>query len=205
MPPFDGPKTDPLERVELRALASARALVVCEKEVMLVALDDMKSLRKPSLAHAKRLSLAKVPPLPSREAVDVIVDYARDARVPVAFLGDLDPVALHAFAALRAGGREAFLRGARQRLDVAWLGVDSTWLAWLDRLTGDVRSFTTKMHETDRAYWEVVQTLMPDVRALLGRRASELLDGGATIQMDAIFVRLQKPCLRELSRRLSPR
>ncbi len=200
---FDGREPDVFEVVRLRALATPRVLVVCEKLSVMDLLDDMKSLRKPSLAHAKRLSLASVPWLPSRQAVEVVSTYARKANVPVAFFGDLDPQGLHTFAALRAGGREELLRSSRARLRVRWIGLDTTWLGWFDRRFREPRSFTITMTRVDREYWALLQHLVPDARRVIGPRASALMDGGAKVEVDGFMLRHGDAFVREIGRRLA--
>lgn len=199
---FDGSRPDVFERVRLNALATPRALVVCEKHVLMVLLDDMKSLKKPSLSHAKRLSLATIPWLPSRQAVEIVTTYARHARIPIAFFGDLDPQGIHTFAALRAGGREELLRSSRHRVDVRWIGLDAAWFNWCDRNVRELRSVAITMTAVDREYWACLQHVVPDVRQLIGRRASEFLDGGAKIEVDGLMVRHRDAFLREMSRRV---
>jgi hypothetical protein len=60
--------------------------------------------------------LAWFPPLASQWAARTLHAHAESVGARLAFFGDLDPQALHAFAALRAGGRKALLRGTGKTL-----------------------------------------------------------------------------------------
>ena len=131
----------------------------------LEALDEWKN-RKPSFSYTERVSLATMPWVPSRQAVGTIAAHAREAHVPIAFFGDLDPQAIHLFATLRAGGRAELLQSTRRKLDVAYLGMDSQWMDWLERTARELRTFTIAMRHVDREYWEIVQRLVPDARSL---------------------------------------
>jgi hypothetical protein len=120
----------------------------------------------------------------------------------MAFFGDLDPQAIHWFATLRAGGRAELLQTRRHKVSVAYAGLDSTWLGWLERTAGELRSFTITLRPADREYWQVVQRLVPDARTLIGERASDFLDGGSKIEVDGFVIRHRSAFLRELARRL---
>jgi len=201
VPVCDGAKPDRYERVTIRTWVESRALLVCEKTSVLEALDEWKDPKHPSFSFTERVSLATTPWLPSGRAVGTLAAHAREARVPIAFFGDLDPQAIHWFATLRAGGRAELLESRRRKLDVAYLGMDSTWLDWLERTAHGLLSSTIALRPVDREYWELVQRLVPDARALVGRRACELLDAGAKIEVDGFVMRHRDAFLRELRRR----
>ncbi len=115
VPPCDGAKTDRYERVALRSwVAPSRALLVCEKMYVVEALDEWKDRKRPSFSYAERVSLATIPWLPSRQAVGAIAAHAREAQVPIAFFGDLDPQAAHHVAPHCAGRAEALTITASQ-------------------------------------------------------------------------------------------
>jgi len=196
LPAFDGPN------VHVKAVTEARSLVVCDKHVVACWLNQ-RNVEERSIAEVTRSSISCVGgALLTREKVEAITSYARHAKVPIAFLGDLDPSALHVFATLRAGGREEFLRSSRPRVDATWIGTDSKWIAWLERRSIDIRSIAVEMHEAQRAHWKVMQALMPDARALIGRRASKLLDEGWQLDIDMIMAHTREPFMHALVRRL---
>ena len=48
---------------------------------------------------------------------------------------------------------------------------------------------TIEMRHVDREYWRLVQKLVPDARTIIGREASELLDGGKKIEVgDEVYI-----------------
>jgi hypothetical protein len=129
--------------------------------------------------------------------------HAEALGARLAFFGDLDPQALHSFAALRAGGRRALLRGTGKPLPVTWLGLDSRWLEWICRglNVDDVPvGMTIRLGWLDQEYWQLVKRLVPDVRRLIGARAYNMLDRGTKLEVDALRGR---PFLEELGKRLA--
>lgn len=205
LPAFELPDGVQYERLRLRTLADARAVVVCEKLSALETLDDWRDAKHPSVTHLARVALAHMPPLPSRWTARTIAKHARDLGAPIVFVGDLDPQSVHNFAALRAGGRDDLLRGKRKEVDVAWRGIDSTWLDWLCRLetTDDVPlRVQIRLGWLDQEYWEWCKRAVPDLRRVLGARACALLDSGAKIEIDALISMYREPFLEEMRRRL---
>ena len=195
---------DPDECLILQARPDARVLVVCEKRSIEDLLGDWSGPRRPSMAHVERYALAWFPPIASGWTARVVESHAKSLGASVAFVGDLDPQALHAFAALRAGGRKALLRGGRPRVPVRWAGVDSRWLNWIcgGLSVGEVPSWMTiRLSRLDQEYWQLVKRFVPDVRALIGKRAYEMLEGGTKLEVDALR-NLGAPFTEELGRRL---
>jgi hypothetical protein len=69
------------------------------------------------------------------------------------------------------------------------MGLDSDWLNWVSRAdpSGAVpRWMTIRLRWLDVEYWELVKRLVPDVRALVGERAYEMLEGGTKLEVDAL-------------------
>lgn len=194
-------RSDEFERLHLRTRPDGRVLLVCEKMEVQSRLDDWKG-RRPSVAHATKTALAWFPPLASRWVARTLQSHAASLRAPLAFFGDLDPQALHAFAALRAGGRRALLGGRTRALPVTWLGLDSRWLDWSCGALGMTeapRAWMIQMNWLDEEYWRLVKRLVPDVRQLVGRRAYNLLESGQKIEVEAVY---GLPFVEELGRRL---
>jgi hypothetical protein len=193
------------ESLTLHALSDPRLLVVCEKKSIEELLGNGSGPGRPSMALVQRYALAWYPQLASSWTARVLGSHAKAHGVSLAFVGDLDPQSLHAFAALRAGGRKALLRGGRPRVPLRWAGLDSRWLDWISRAqpSGEVPSWLTiRLRWLDQEYWELVKRLVPDVRALIGKRAYELLDGGAKIEVEAPQNLRNVSYTEELARRL---
>jgi hypothetical protein len=204
LPNFDDvdERPDEFEHLKLKTRPDARVVLVCEKMHVEKLLYEWDGPRRPSVAHATRTALAWVPPLASSWVARTLRDHAHSLGAGLAYFGDLDPQALHSFAALRAGGRKALLRGAAKTLPITWMGLDSRWLDWVCRGFGvkDVPlSMTIRMRWLDQEYWHLVKRLLPDVRHLIGPRAYKMLDGGTKLEADALRGR---PFVEELGRRL---
>jgi hypothetical protein len=124
LPVFDDvdERPDEYERLRLKVRPDARVVLVCEKMLVEKLLDEWDGSSRPSVAHATKTALAWVPSLASKWAMRTLHAHAESVGARLAFFGDLDPQALHAFAALRAGGRKALLRGTGKTLQVAWMG-----------------------------------------------------------------------------------
>jgi hypothetical protein len=220
LPVFDDSdeRPDSDEHLQLKAWPDARVVLVCEKMLVEKLLWDWEGAKRPSVAHATRTTLAFALPLASRWVAHTLHDHAKSLGAKLAFFGDLDPHALHAFAALRAGGRKALLRGTGKTLPVSWLGLDSRWLDWICRAFGvtDVPvGMTLRLKWVEQEYWQLVKRLVPDVGRLIGPRAYAMLDGGTKLEVDALQARWfvegirrrrprvdTQPFLEELGRRL---
>ncbi len=207
LPAFgDIPETsDPDDCLILQALPDAHVLVVCEKRAIEAMLSESLGPGRPSIAHVERCAVAWFPRLASKWTARVLGSHAKLLGAPLVFFGDLDPQALHAFAALRAGGRKALLRGGRHSVPVRWVGLDSRWLRWIGR--GNAASaippwMTIRLTWLDQEYWQLVKRLVPDVRTLIGHRAYRMLDGGMKLEVDALRALPRSPFTGELTRRL---
>jgi len=201
--PGDGP--DEFERLTLYSRPDARVLLVCEKKVVFDAVDHWAGPKRPSVAHASAAALARVSPLPSEWACRTLYDHAARMNAPILFFGDLDPQALHVFAALRAGGRDALMRGRVGRVPVQWVGLDSRWIDLVCKkldLADVPVGWTIRVNWLGQEYWELVKRMVPDVRKLLGARGFAMLERGTKIEVDAFLSMLPAPFLQELGRRL---
>ncbi len=204
LPNFDDvdERPDEFEQVRLKARPDARVVLVCEKMHVEKRLEEWEGANRPSIAHATKTALAWLPPLASGWAARLLYSHAESLGARLAFFGDLDPQGLHSFAALRAGGRKALLRGTGKTLPVTWMGLDSQWLEWICRDLGvkDVPvAMTIRLTWLDQEYWQLVKRLVPDVRRLIGARAFNMLDGGTKLEADALRAR---PFIEEFGRRL---
>ena len=186
--------------LELRTQAHARVLLICEKMVIQSALTHWPGPRQPSIVHQSRAALAWSLPLASAWIARSVREHARSIDAPIVFFGDLDPSALHSFAALRAGGRDALLKGKGRAVPVTWMGIDGKWLDWAGRVTGKRPPWwTISLKWWEKEYWQLVKRLVPDVRRLIGARGYSLLESGLKLEADAL---LHGPFAEEFDRRL---
>jgi hypothetical protein len=208
LPVFDvGMPADGFERLMLRTRPDARVVLVCEKTIVLEAADAWSASDRPSAAHIAGAALAWVQPLPSAWTCKVLRDHAKGLKAPLAFFGDLDPQALHLFAALRAGGPDAVLKGRSWVMGSPfhWIGLDGRWLDFACKHLGISEvppSWTIRLSWLDQEYWELVKRMVPDVRRIVGARGCELLDRGVKIEADALLTSMREPFVQELGRRL---
>jgi len=202
---YSGTGTYDSDRLELSAGADARVLLVCEKTVVRDAVDVSRYGAPARVTHSAKAALAWVRPLPSAWTSRALHDHAKRLKAPLAFFGDLDPQALHFFAAIRAGGRDALLRSRVAHVPIRWVGLDGRWLDLMCRhleITEIPSAWTIKMNWLDMEYWQLVKRMVPDVRTLLGARGFALLEGGSKIEVDAFMSFMRQPLLAELDRRL---
>ena len=206
LPVFDvGCPPDGFERLFLRTRPDARVVLVCEKMNILEASDAWSASDRPSAAHTAAAAVAWVPPLPSKWTCRTLYDHARRLKAPLVFFGDLDPQALHLFAALRAGGPDALLKGRKGTVPVHWIGLDDRWLDFVFKCFGVsevAQAWTIKLPWLDQEYWQIVQRMIPDARRLLGARGCAMLDQGVKIEADALLSTMREPFTEELGRRL---
>jgi translation initiation factor IF-3-like protein len=207
LPVFDLDEESPgeYERLTLQTREDTRTLLVCEKTHVQTLLDtwtESLGSERASVAHRTKPALAWVGPLASTWAALTLKEHAESLRVPLAFFGDLDPQALHAFATLRSGGRDAVRRGKRAAVPIVWLGLDSEWLEWVCQGFGtqDVPvGMTIRLNALDQEYWQMLKHHVPDVVRLVGRRGCAMLDSGVKVEADALR---GEPFLREMERRI---
>ncbi len=192
------------QRVTLHMRADARVVLVCEKGHILDAIDTWRNSERPSVAHAWKASLAWAPSLPSRWTSRILASHAKDVGAPLAYFGDLDPQALHAFAVLRAGSHRALLSGKPKGPTVTWIGLDSGWLEVVCRhfRTDEIPvQMKIRLDWLDQEYWELVKRLVPDVRKLIGARGFALLESGVKLEADALL-HMREAFLDEFGRRV---
>lgn len=195
-------QSDRYDNLVLHTWGDSRVTLICEKGATADVLWAWNG-KRPSFAYQHRAGVATASWLPLRPTIDAIAGYASSAHIPLMWIGDLDPQALHSFATVRAGGRAELFDAASRKLRVAYLGLDSTWLDWIDQSRLDWAWMTIRMRHVDREYWNLAQRLVPDARALIGARASKFLDEGNKIEVDALLHSKHRAAfLRELGRRL---
>jgi hypothetical protein len=144
-----------------------------------------------NIARAEEVAVVDCPMLPTAWTYALIRDHADRLGAPLAYFGDLDVDSLHRFAALRCGGSEALHAGAPPAQPVAYLGMDDAWLDHLAAIRGQAkdipRSLMISFPWLEHEYWDLLKRFVPDLPALIGSRATRLLDSGARIEMDVLL------------------
>lgn len=122
--------------------------------------------------------------LPTPEYLDEIRLHLAKHRLPLLFVGDLDPLDLTIFAILRHG--EATLTGRSAKLPVYYAGIDDGWLALCER---NIRkhalneAFLT-IGALEREHLSITRELLPDIENMIGPRCLALLESGKKIEIE---------------------
>jgi hypothetical protein len=115
---------------------------------------------------------------PTESFLETVRRYVAWQRLPLLFVGDLDPHNLFVFALLRFGNTE-FKSRRRDAIPVRYLGIDDRWLQLcIDQLKRGEELFTMQLTEHDQETLRVVKEVLPDLRELVGPRCFELLATG---------------------------
>jgi hypothetical protein len=94
-----GEQRDEDEALRPKTRPDARVVLVCEKMHVQRLLEEWEGANRPSVARATKTAMAWFPPLASRWAARTLHAHAESVGARLAFFGDLDPQALHSFAA----------------------------------------------------------------------------------------------------------
>jgi hypothetical protein len=196
-----------LDFLELMTRPDTRVVLIVEKLAVRNLLQAWRDRKTPSVAHSCRVALAYTPPFPSEWASGVLSEHATSMGAKLGVLADLDPEGLLAYGAVRSGGIAALLAGkARPANGVQWLGIDDRLL---EAICGDLGSseipaaWMINLRWLEREYWDLVKTLIPDVRKVIGHRSFDLLERGAKIEIDALISFAAGPLAHHLRERLS--
>lgn len=125
--------------------------------------------------------------LPTPEYLNEIRGHMNRHRLPLQFVGDLDPLDLTIFAILRHG--EARLAGRSRRLTVHYLGIDDRWLALCDqrrRRGHSLEDALIRMGEIEREHWSTARDVLPDAERLVGPRCFALLESGRKLEIEGV-------------------
>ncbi len=111
-----------------------------------------------------------------------IVEIYASVRAPICFVGDLDPLDLSSFLALRALDQDFATR--RAALPVTWVGLSDPWVELCRRHLGLRTSLPIlDMKSLEQEHWKVLAQVAPDVRATIGPECAALLDRGKTLDV----------------------
>jgi hypothetical protein len=116
--------------------------------------------------------------LPTPEYLDEIGLHRARHRLPLLFVGDLDPLDLTTF---------ALLRGSHAKPPVVYAGIDDRWLALCER--NAVRKHALEealltMGTLEREHLSIARDLLPDLEDLIGPRCLALLESGKKLELE---------------------
>ncbi|HLL54290.1 MAG TPA: hypothetical protein VK447_12120 [Myxococcaceae bacterium] len=115
---------------------------------------------------------------PTESFLETVRRYAAWSRLPLLFVGDLDPHNLFVFALLRYGNTE-FKSRRRDAIPVRYLGIDDRWIQLCaDQLKRGEELVTLRLKQHEEETLRVVKEVLPDLPELVGPRSYELLDTG---------------------------
>jgi len=111
-----------------------------------------------------------------------VAELYASLRAPICFVGDLDPLDLSSFLALRAGDQDFATR--RPALPVTWVGLSDPWLEFCRRHLRPPASLPAlDMKPLEQEHWRVLGEVAPDVRDTIGPECAALLDRGKTLDV----------------------
>jgi len=124
------------------------------------------------------------PWFPNREPLQAVRALSRSFKLPVVFVGDLRPMELTWFAALRMGTAD-FSQRNRIPLQVRYGGIDDRWLEIADEFRlphATERQWPMDSFECE--HYDVLKKLMPDLEQLVGERCYALLEARQVFMME---------------------
>jgi len=145
-----------------------RLLLYCTKNALLErwVLDDV--------FPATWIGIAKYG-LPTPDSLEEVRLHASGYRLPVMFVGDLDPLDLTIFSIIR------------QSMPAHYLGIDDSWVALSDahrRGRRPLASVCFKMTDLEREHWLIARQLLPDAERLVGPRCFALLESFVKLELE---------------------
>ncbi len=115
---------------------------------------------------------------PTESFLETVRRYVAWQRLPLLFVGDLDPHNLLVFALLHYGNTE-FKSRRRDAIPVRYFGINDRWLQLCtDQLKRGEELFTMRLSEQEEETLRLVKEVLPDLRELVGSRCFELLGTG---------------------------
>lgn len=125
--------------------------------------------------------------IPTRESLDCVHHLASGFRLPVLFVGDLDPLDLTIFAILRSGD-PGLSPKSRRRLDIRYGGINDAWLELATRYRKPSCELSTiVMSRSEREHSELLERLLPDLENLIGPRSRAILGSGRKVEMEVAY------------------
>jgi hypothetical protein len=151
-----------------RGRGQPRLLLYCTKEFLLRhwALDEA--------FPTTWIGVAKYG-LPTPEYLEELRLHTTRYRIPLMFVGDLDPIDLTVFSVLR------------QNVPAHYLGIDDRWLALVDahrHRRKPVENLMMKMKDLEREHFSIARQLLPDLERLVGPRCLAFLESGAKLELE---------------------
>lgn len=121
---------------------------------------------------------------PGRAYLQRVAEIHASARVPICFIGDLDPLDLSSFLALRT--LEQDFVGEKLALPVTWGGISDPWLRLCRQYMrpGRLALPTLDMSPLEQEHWQVLSQVAPELRAMIGPECAALLDSGKTLAVE---------------------
>ena len=122
---------------------------------------------------------------PTESFLETVRRYVAWHRLPLLFVGDLNPHNLFVFALLRYGNTE-FKPRRRDAIPVRYFGIDDRWLQLCTvQLKRGEELITRALTDDNQETLRVVKEVLPDLRELVGPRCFELLDTGRSFPFGA--------------------
>lgn len=115
--------------------------------------------------------------LPTPQYLEEIRLHTARYRLPLMFVGDLDPLDLTIFSILR------------KAMPAHYLGIDDSWVALADahrRGGKSVQSCMFLMGDQEREHWSIARRLLPDLEQLIGPRCLSFLESGAKLEIEGV-------------------
>lgn len=125
--------------------------------------------------------------IPTQETIDALRFITKGFHAPLIFVGDLRPIDLTAFALLRRGATSFSSRTVRP-LPVTYAGVDDRWLALSDEFRRPGKMMPeSRIGDVEREHLDLLETLVPDLSAIVGDRSWMLLKSGHDILLEMTY------------------
>lgn len=119
---------------------------------------------------------------PDEPQLAVLASLHKLLRVPWCFIGDLDPLDLTAFLAIRALSVDFV--GRRPAIPMTWVGISDVWLKLCRKWLDPGWSFPIKeMNPLEPEHWRVLRVVAPELPAIIGPECTRLLDAGQTLDV----------------------
>lgn len=125
--------------------------------------------------------------IPSWTYCEALKQHSEWLKLPLLFVGDLDPLDLTIFATLVCGNPE--LRPSPSTApSVRYLGINDSWLKLcrtnLSRQHRELRTVTIEMRKAEREHYEVVKRIFPRLEQLVGAECFRLLESGQKLELE---------------------
>lgn len=125
--------------------------------------------------------------IPSRTYCKALKQHSEWLKLPLLFVGDLDPLDLTIFATLICGNPE--LRPSPSTApSVGYLGINDPWLELcrsnLSRQHRELRTVTIEIRKAEQEHYEIVKRIFPRLERLVGAECFRLLESGQKLELE---------------------